>query len=211
MDVPVKHSDAIAVPVIFPKLPTVTRDEWGMSLVTVNIPKLEDLLIFIERRANNISSTPRSVSIQHSSRRIASRTVKAHDASAKSASSASTTAADVTCPQCSGNHRLMKCQRFHNLQVQERWEVVKRLAVGFNCLRSGHTVRQCSSGVCSGCQQKHNTLLCRSADTTHMVSQVNTCASPSAPATAVSPTSSSNSHTVAPPSSAGPQVYSRNQ
>ncbi|XP_049308629.1 uncharacterized protein LOC125777583 [Bactrocera dorsalis] len=78
MDIPVHHWDSIAVPVLLPKLPTTTRNEWGMSLTSVSISKLEDLLLFLERRANHITVAPQTVSTQPLFRRFASRTVKAH-------------------------------------------------------------------------------------------------------------------------------------
>nr|XP_036224512.1 uncharacterized protein LOC118681971 [Bactrocera oleae] len=57
MNVPVKQWDAIAVPLLLPKLPVVTRTEWGMSLKSNDIPKMEDVIMFVERRAANLPTS----------------------------------------------------------------------------------------------------------------------------------------------------------
>ncbi|XP_049317010.1 uncharacterized protein LOC125779783 [Bactrocera dorsalis] len=210
MDIPVHHWDAIAVPVLLPKLPTTTRNEWGMSLTTVSIPKLEVLLLFLERRANNITVAPQTGSTQPLFKRVASRTVKAH-VGASNSINIQTHPPHIGCPQCSGNHRLVRCPQFRNMQVPERWERVRRLAVCFNCLRSGHTVRQCTSGACSFCQQRHNTLLCRRTGTRPVENIADTSISLSSAASVTTPSSTStiNSGAAANHTSTGPQVYSR--
>ncbi|XP_039969190.1 uncharacterized protein LOC120781122 [Bactrocera tryoni] len=214
MDIPVHYWDALAVPVLLPKLPTTTRNEWGMSLTTVSIPKLEDLLLFLERRANNITVAPQTVSIQPLVKRFASRTVKAHVGATNSTQCTNAPPANFGCPQCSGNHRLIRCLQFRNMEVPERWERVRRLAVCFNCLRSGHTVRQCTSGACSLCKQGHNTLLCRRTGTRPVENIADTSVSSSSSAASVttpSSTSTINSSAAANHTSTGPQVYYRQQ
>lgn len=167
MGVPVSYWDAIAVPILLPKLPIVTRTEWGMSLTTNDIPKLESLLVFIERRANNLPAAL-TLNSAASSSRPSSRPLRAHIATttSQSALAGSSQQRTVACVQCADHHRLMKCPRFRNLTVEERWSKVKGWSLCFNCLRAGHGTRDCPSGVCSKCQQKHNTLLCRKSENT---------------------------------------------
>ncbi|XP_036346219.1 uncharacterized protein LOC118755494 [Rhagoletis pomonella] len=158
MGLPVTQWDVLAIPILLPKLPVAARNDWGMSLKDNDIPRLEDLLSFIERRAMNM---PAASSVSHgvitSSRHTAQRGARAHLASAQ-ANGANTS----SCPHCSENHRLAKCHRWRNLAVTARWETVRRLRLCFNCLRDGHVTRDCSAGVCTVCRQKHHTLLCRS-------------------------------------------------
>ncbi|XP_036327395.1 uncharacterized protein LOC118740002 [Rhagoletis pomonella] len=146
MGLPVTQWDALAIPILLPKLPVAARNDWGMSLKDNDIPRLEDLLSFIERRAMNM---PAASSV--------SQGVRAHLASAQ-ANGANTS----SCPHCSENHRLAKCHRWRNLAVTSRWETVPRLCLCFNCLRDGHVTRDCSAGVFTVCRQKHHTLLCGS-------------------------------------------------
>ena len=75
MNVPVKQWDDIAVPLLLPKLPFVTRTEWGISLKSNDIPKMEDVIMFVERRAADLpTSSPITPHI--TSARTLSRIVK---------------------------------------------------------------------------------------------------------------------------------------
>ncbi|XP_054087023.1 uncharacterized protein LOC128921967 [Zeugodacus cucurbitae] len=157
MNVPVKQWDALAVPLLLPKLPVVTRTEWGMSLQTNDIPKMEDVIMFVERRAANLPVTANT-----HSKGVSTRIVKAHLTTNSGRMPHSPASLDMTtCPSCNENHRIVRCYKFRNLEVEKRWELVKHASLWFNCLRPGHCARDCSSGPCFNCQQKHNTLLCR--------------------------------------------------
>ncbi|XP_036347202.1 uncharacterized protein LOC118756550 [Rhagoletis pomonella] len=183
MGVPVSYWDAIAVPIILPKLPISTRTEWGMSLTTNDIPKLEHLLVFLERRANNLPATITSNSAA-SIARPSSRAVRAHIATTtvQSTQAPSGQQRAVACVQCADPHRLIKCPRFRNLSVEERWSKVRGWSLCFNCLRAGHGTRDCPSGVCTKCQQKHNTLLCRKCETTTPVAEPDNASAAQPPA-----------------------------
>ncbi|XP_049308697.1 uncharacterized protein LOC125777645 [Bactrocera dorsalis] len=162
MNVPVKQWDAIAVPLLLPKLPIVTRTEWGMSLKSNEIPKMEEVIMFVERRAANLPTS--SPIVPHiSSGRTSSRVVKAHLTMNSGKILNPLVASDkaTNCPSCNEFHRITKCQTFRNLQLDGRWDLVKQASLCFNCLKAGHRNRDCLSGLCLNCQQKHNTLLCR--------------------------------------------------
>ncbi|XP_036332823.1 uncharacterized protein LOC118744150 [Rhagoletis pomonella] len=191
MDVPVRHWDAIAIPVILPRLPTVTRTEWGMSLKTNAIPKLEDLMSFIERRAANLPKCV-TVSTQPTEGRGTPQSLKAH-VSATSTKLVGSVASPGRCPSCSDVHRVIKCQIFRSMSVEIRWELARKAALCFNCLKAGNSTRECQSGMCANCQQKHNKLLCKKPQ--QEVSRPQTTTSTSA----ISPNSAAaTSSTVAP-------------
>nr|XP_014098474.1 uncharacterized protein LOC106623465 [Bactrocera oleae]XP_036228668.1 uncharacterized protein LOC118682854 [Bactrocera oleae] len=161
MNVPVKQWDAIAVPLLLPKLAFVTRTEWGMSLKSNDITKMENVIMFVERRAANLpTSSPITPYII--SGRTPSRVVKTHLAmnSEKIATPLAARDRATNCPSCNEFHRITKCQKFRNLQLDKRWDLVKQASLCFNCLKAGHGNRDCPSGLCLNCQQKHNTLLC---------------------------------------------------
>ena len=65
------------------------------------------------------------------------------------------------CPACQvSNHKVYSCPEFKKLTVEERFEVVKKARLCFNCLSSGHDSKECrSSYKCSICQKNHNYLL----------------------------------------------------
>ncbi|XP_039951398.1 uncharacterized protein LOC120768688 [Bactrocera tryoni] len=174
MNVPVKQWDAIAVPLLLPKLPIVTRTEWGMSLKSNAIPKMEEVIMFVERRAANLpTSSPIAPHI--SSGRTSSRVVKAHLTMNSGKILNPVVASDkaTNCPSCNEFHRITKCQKFRNLQLDGRWDLVKQASLCFNCLKTGHRNRDCPSGLCLNCQQKHNTLLCRRLQQTSVEATAN--------------------------------------
>ncbi|XP_017469648.1 PREDICTED: uncharacterized protein LOC108361526 [Rhagoletis zephyria] len=55
MELPVNSWDAIMVPIVVSKVPTTVQRHWNMSLTTPDIPNLEDLLKFLEKRAHSLA------------------------------------------------------------------------------------------------------------------------------------------------------------
>ncbi|XP_036342389.1 uncharacterized protein LOC118751681, partial [Rhagoletis pomonella] len=66
-----------------------------------------------------------------------------------------------TCKMChSHEHRLKRCDKFHNLTPLKRLEFIKSIHSCLNCLSAGHTVTKCTSPFnCSTCHSRHHTLL----------------------------------------------------
>ena len=63
------------------------------------------------------------------------------------------------CMACGqGQHGLSRCDRYHRMTVDERWEVVKKAGLCFQCL-GPHLVRQCRSRSCHSCGQSHHSSL----------------------------------------------------
>ncbi|XP_038106683.1 uncharacterized protein LOC119766295 [Culex quinquefasciatus] len=68
------------------------------------------------------------------------------------------------CPKCSKEHLLFLCEAFKASSVADRRELVQKSRLCFNCLRTSHTAKTCSSKhTCKtdGCNQRHHTLLCQ--------------------------------------------------
>ncbi|XP_050324433.1 uncharacterized protein LOC126755733 [Bactrocera neohumeralis] len=147
MDIPINQWDALAVPIVVAKLPAVTKRDWCMRCSTTDIPQLEDLLKFLERRAHSLAPEP-SVSVIACRQQ---RPLRAHVATTDAA----------LCAHCGLAHRIVKCPAILALSIEQRFEALKRLKLCYNCLRSSHSYRQCSSGNCRNCGRKHNTILCR--------------------------------------------------
>ncbi|XP_036336104.1 uncharacterized protein LOC118746357 [Rhagoletis pomonella] len=154
---PVVEWDAILVPIIVSKLPTVTQREWNMSCLPTEIPKLDELLSFLSQRAHSLSTaivtwSSRTDATSRGQQRTSSqRTVKSHVAAAE----------DGKCAYCQGPHRTTKCTRFLAMNHEERVNALKAARLCFNCLKLGHSAKQCPSGLCRHCNRKHNSLLCR--------------------------------------------------
>ncbi|XP_061722994.1 uncharacterized protein LOC133529314 [Cydia pomonella] len=63
------------------------------------------------------------------------------------------------CPLCEGGHSLRQCQRFVDLDIPQRNNMVAKLKVCKNCL-SDHGDRECGSqNTCKECNMKHHSLL----------------------------------------------------
>ena len=57
-------------------------------------------------------------------------------------------------------HGTAYCQIFKHKSVPEKWNFVLAQGMCFNCLKGGHTVKQCPSQYsCQRCGKKHHTLL----------------------------------------------------
>ena len=64
------------------------------------------------------------------------------------------------CPQCKQAHGLFACDEFKKKTVDNRRKFVRDEGLCFNCLRSGHTTKDCSSTKkCKLCNKSHNTML----------------------------------------------------
>ncbi|XP_066589587.1 uncharacterized protein [Prorops nasuta] len=69
-------------------------------------------------------------------------------------------AASVSCSLCKEEHGLYSCSRFVEASVAERYNIVRKTRVCFNCLREGHRVGECPSRKgCKSCGGRHHTLL----------------------------------------------------
>ncbi|UYV72586.1 hypothetical protein LAZ67_9003863 [Cordylochernes scorpioides] len=64
------------------------------------------------------------------------------------------------CILCHQIHKLNDCQRFINLPLPKKWELVKKHKLCQNCLRANHEISKCLiTSRCKNCKQNHHTLL----------------------------------------------------
>lgn len=66
------------------------------------------------------------------------------------------------CPCCDRKrHLLNTCWAFEKLNVDERWDIVRRSGVCFGCLKPGHRTSSCNECGCpvQGCTRRHHELL----------------------------------------------------
>lgn len=66
---------------------------------------------------------------------------------------------------CQQNHLLFSCQQFRDLDVDTRIQKIANFKVCKNCLRPGHTEKQCHLSHCKYCTSRHNTLLHKNSET----------------------------------------------
>ncbi|XP_036346636.1 uncharacterized protein LOC118755952 [Rhagoletis pomonella] len=162
MKLPVTEWDALTVPIVFSKLPSVTQHEWCMHCSPTEISSLTDLLKFLEKRAHSLSTELVRVRPgsepgvgRQQGRSSSARAVKCNLASENS-----------KCPYCQGAHKIIRCPRILDLPPEKRFEALRKSGLCFNCLGQGHLSNQCSSGGCHKCGRKHNTIFCRDSPNT---------------------------------------------
>ena len=63
------------------------------------------------------------------------------------------------CVFCAQNHSPFHCSEAKAMSTRERCDVVQQKGLCFNCLKSGHLARKCTSGSCKHCSKRHHTLL----------------------------------------------------
>lgn len=71
------------------------------------------------------------------------------------------------CLYCEGDHALEKCEK---LDVEKRWDKVKKLHLCFICLKAGHGSKDCRSrSSCKVCDRNHHVSLCRGKQSTGLI------------------------------------------
>lgn len=178
MELPVDQWDALAVPIVASKLPAATQQAWGMSLTTQDIPKLDELLSFVEKRAHSISSGVINwpgISTAPSSTHQGKRTSSGSSSNPRLVKTNLATTAPGNCSFCNeGMHRISYCSRLLAMPVNERFNQLKGSNLCFNCLQPGHGSKDCPSTNCRKCNGRHHTLLCRTATTTKVQASTQT-------------------------------------
>lgn len=61
--------------------------------------------------------------------------------------------------ECSDKHKIYKCPVFLKLSTKERYIKVRNSGKCINCLRDGHSRKDCKLSTCAECKKKHNVLL----------------------------------------------------
>ncbi|XP_047489107.1 uncharacterized protein LOC125039312 [Penaeus chinensis] len=64
------------------------------------------------------------------------------------------------CHHCKGNHRLLNCKRFKELEYKGKVELIREKKLCFACLRTGHNSSQCfKKEICLKCKLEHPTIM----------------------------------------------------
>ncbi|XP_017467201.1 PREDICTED: uncharacterized protein LOC108359741 [Rhagoletis zephyria] len=157
MKLPADKWDALIVPIVVSKLSARTQREWCMHFSSTELSTLIALLAFLEKRAHSLSTEFCQVAdrpdVPHSSskQKKTPRSLKCNLAAT----------GDGKCQHCQGPHKVMRCPAILAMGPDQRFEALKRSNLCFNCLRSGHPSKLCSSGNCRQCGHRHHTIFCR--------------------------------------------------
>lgn len=159
---PTEYWDTLIIFIMSSKLDPRTLREWEehkikhnkltFEMFTKFLKNRADLLETIELTSNtNTHETSNKNNYQTVNKNLKALTSTAHNKQTKI----------FRCPLCNEEHLLYKCEKFVELSVDDREEIVKNTNACTNCLKIGHSNRVCWSGPCKMCKQKHNSLLHR--------------------------------------------------
>ena len=151
----VDAADYVWVYLLSEKLDSETRHQWELHSPSDKPQTADDLLKFLEERARALDfSMPKNTD-----------TAKAKDTARfkdKGNVEVYHNQATTNCPKCSENHGIFNCSDFNSLSIEDRVQFVKNNKLCFNCLRTGHSSKDCKSkSGCRICKKRHNTLLHR--------------------------------------------------
>ncbi|XP_038107028.1 uncharacterized protein LOC119766511 [Culex quinquefasciatus] len=155
--------DPWLIHLVLEKLDRETRSLWAQKLVDLEFPSFNEFVTFLERRCDALETCA-----SYSKKAADTTTKKEQERKVDQRKTAPSTKAiqsfhantQPTCPKCSEAHTIYQCASFRELPASVRRELVERAKLCFNCLKSTHGVKSCTSGSCRNCKQKHHTLLC---------------------------------------------------
>ena len=180
---PIEHFDVWFVHLIVRRLDPSTRKSWAILEENVQgFSTYADLLRFLEACINSLTpptesseSSSKPTSKPHptttgkpQSKSNAEKQITSHVTQQQSTKPKQRAAgkgkSDFKCLFCPEAHGLFKCEKFLNLNTQERIKLVKSKKLWENCFSTKHATAHCSSSYrCrqGGCNEKHHTLLHR--------------------------------------------------
>lgn len=127
------NTNAMFISLILSKLPPNIIKQWNLTLPNKEVPQYTQLLDLLERLA--LSSITASMVIATRGQALS------------------------TCPTCRGPHTIWRCDSFKAKPFVERLKNVEWTSLCINCLRKGHSVRNCHAGSCRTCGERHHTML----------------------------------------------------
>ena len=167
---------------IISKLPAYLTSRWRREVVRVRhsfrrLPSFEDLVVYVERAAEEANvpifgSVAGRVESREQQPDNRQKPARRHTSFHTSASSDNTSSeASKKCQVCSNDHMIWECKSFKEMSHDERFDLVKKERLCFNCLKRGsHGSKECKSPRrCNidNCGRKHSYLLHSSKNQTH--------------------------------------------
>ncbi|GBM67203.1 hypothetical protein AVEN_160799-1 [Araneus ventricosus] len=152
--------DALFKALIDSKLDKQSRQYYESSLSSNEVPKLDDLISFLEKRAQILENIIKNAVVKP--KPSLDRYEKPKTFFVKP------NQVEGPCTICKLNHSIVKCEAFMKLTVDQRNQFATRNKLCLNCLSDQHFIKFCNSNsTCkeSGC--RHNTLLHRNGNTVH--------------------------------------------
>jgi len=152
----VRVSSEMIVHILENKLPKSTLERWETTLERDEFPTPDRMYEFLYRSAVCASKREKRKGSEIERNRCEVQTKKKRSVVS---SQAFIVNASRDCVMCkTSRHPLYLCDKFKQLSVQKRIDIIKNAKLCYNCLRS-HRGNPCKFSNCTICQKRHNTLL----------------------------------------------------
>ncbi|XP_055615223.1 uncharacterized protein LOC129761523 [Toxorhynchites rutilus septentrionalis] len=137
-----------------------TLKQWEIQHKSTEVPKYNDIITFLRTHLTVLQSLTLSKSRSVDPVRFDSNRSQKSKINTIHTTTNTTSSPQGSCPFClKSPHSPFKCESFQKLSVAQRFEQVKKKNLCINCFSSSHLLRNCSSGACRVCNQKHHTML----------------------------------------------------
>ncbi|XP_068983686.1 uncharacterized protein [Bombus flavifrons] len=147
-------TSAIINCLILSKLPLSIQKQWQMALPNKEVPSYSHLLDFLEKLAQ--SSKP--ITTARQSGVSSEQTIPVRQRVPRG-QVFTTTQVTPACPTCQGQHPVWRCDSFKAKTASKRLKDATRASLCLNCLKTGHTARDCHASSCRTCGGRHHTML----------------------------------------------------
>lgn len=159
---PVEYWDAWLITIVTGLFDRNTAHSWQLYQKNTDLPKYADLEAYLANRCAVLETLAFNKQPTNTENVQGGSSVKKSCGvtNSKKALFATDSKPSRPCPCCSEMHRMYMCQKFKNLSISERLDVVRDNRLCFNCLAPFHTADNCKSSYsCKKCHRKHNTIL----------------------------------------------------
>lgn len=158
MGQPTSKWDTLLVVSVVEKLDPDTRSEWAKTRTTTTPASYQDVNDFLEKHIRGLLA--RGALTSKVTSNTNSNPNKQHQPAFSKQRTLHVSAAPATCSVCKGSHQLYQCSKLREMDAAQRNTAVRRTSACLNCLRDGHSARDCkSTHACRQCSAKHHTLL----------------------------------------------------
>ncbi|XP_062711045.1 uncharacterized protein LOC134289057 [Aedes albopictus] len=156
-------SDLFLVHILSSSMDQATRMAWEATQKKGEIPTYAQTISFLQTRCQMLENC--EMAFQNPTSQPLPKPSSKGQAPSKAAgvkvhAAATESQKKDKCDFCQGTHRNYQCDAISSLPFEKRIEKVRTSGVCFNCLRKGHSARDCSSPkTCQKCQKRHHTQL----------------------------------------------------
>ena len=156
-------SDFIWLYLIGQKLDSETRRQWELHLKRDEEQTMGEFIKFLEDRARALEFSNQSSStekLKFSRDKSEKREIQVYHQKSEISSA---------CSKCSQKHAIYMCNEFKNLSIDDKVQVVESKNLCFNCLKSGHSSKDCNSKSACRTRKKRGTTRCSTALQVHQI------------------------------------------